>query len=53
MLDLVTRIGKPSPSLAGYQFLFAEEDGGFGGGIVDLAAIMEEFGKALTVRAFV
>ena len=29
---------------------FAEEDGGFGGGIVDLAAIMEEFGKALTVE---
>ena len=29
---------------------FAEEDGGFGGGVVDLAAIMEEFGKAIVVE---
>ncbi len=29
---------------------FAEEDGGFGGGVVDLAAVMEEFGKALIVE---
>lgn len=29
---------------------FAEENGGYGGSIVDLAAIMEEFGKALVVE---
>ena len=29
---------------------FAEEDGGFGGGVIDLAAIMEEFGKAIVVE---
>ncbi len=29
---------------------FAEEYGGYGGSIVDLAAIMEEFGKALVVE---
>ncbi|MEO0368609.1 MAG: acyl-CoA dehydrogenase family protein, partial [Pseudomonadota bacterium] len=29
---------------------FAEADGGFGGNIVDMAAIMEEFGKALLLE---
>lgn len=32
---------------------FAEEYGGYGGGIIDLAAIMEEFGKALLVEPIV
>jgi len=29
---------------------FSEENGGYGGSVVDLAAIMEEFGKALVVE---
>ena len=32
---------------------FAEEYGGYGGGVVDMAAIMEEFGKALVVEPVV
>ncbi len=29
---------------------FAEDNGGYGGGVIDLAAIMEEFGRALVVE---
>ena len=29
---------------------FKEENGGYGGGVVDIAAVMEEFGKALVVE---
>jgi len=32
---------------------FAEEDGGFGGSAVDLAVMMEEFGKAMLVEPFI
>ena len=29
---------------------FAEDNGGYGGGVIDLAAVMEEFGRALVVE---
>ena len=32
---------------------FSEEDGGFGGGVVDAMVVMEEFGKGLVVEPFV
>lgn len=32
---------------------FVEEDGGFGGSAVDLAVMMEEFGKAMLVEPFI
>lgn len=32
---------------------FKEEDGGFGGSAVDLAVMMEEFGKAMVVEPFI
>ena len=36
--------------LGWFSVPFAEEHGGFGGSVVDVAAIMEEFGKALIVE---
>ena len=32
---------------------FKEDDGGFGGSAVDLAVMMEEFGKAMLVEPFI